>query len=227
MAKLLVIVAHPDDETLGCGGTIARRVSEGDEAYCLALADGVSSRYENDEDVHEEEIQERRESYQKACSALGIRKTWLKDFPDNRFDSVPLLHIVKEIERVHAEVAPDVVYTHFERDLNIDHRLTFQAVLTACRPTHGQVTREILSFENPSSTEWASVSSSLSFRPTEFCGIEKFLEDKKTAMAHYQAELRPYPHPRSLEAIEISAKHWGIVSGLGCAEAFMQVRKLY
>ena len=227
MARILVVAAHPDDEVLGCGGTILRRISEGDEAYCVALSDGVSSRYENPSVADFEAIGKRADCFNKASELLGFKKHWLLSLPDNRFDSVPLLEIVKTIEEVKNEVKPDIVYTHFQGDLNIDHRTTVQAVLTACRPLPEETTKEIYAFKIPSSTEWAaSVVGDSHFKPNVFIDISKTLEQKIEAMKVYKSEIKPFPHPRSPEALKASAMHWGTHAGLKAAETFMLIRKI-
>ncbi len=154
--KLLVIVAHPDDEVLGCGGTIARLASEGQEVYCLILGEGITSRYDQRDTVVEDGLKQLKLEAEQAAKILGIKKAFFKNYPDNRFDTIPLLTIVKAIEEIKREIEPDIIYTHHQGDLNIDHQITFKAVLTACRPMKGQTVKEIYSFEVPSSTEWSS-----------------------------------------------------------------------
>lgn len=227
MSKILVVVAHPDDEILGCGGTILRRISQGDEVYSLILGEGITARYDKREVVRKDEITKLHDASSRVSKAVGFRKSWIMDFPDNRFDSVPLLDIIKAVEKVKKEVMPEIIYTHFEKDLNIDHRITFQAVLTACRPLAGETVKEILSFEIPSSTEWTSPCSGEScFRPGVFVDISDTIERKVKTMEMYESEVKEYPHPRSPESLRIISKKWGISCGLKNAEAFMLVRKI-
>ena len=154
---------------------------------------------------------------------LSVNEVKFGNFPDNRFDSVPLLDIVKVIEKVKNELKPDIVFTHYKNDLNIDHQITYKAVLTATRPMKGECVKEIYSFEVLSSTEW---NYPLSFSPDVFFDISDHMEYKKMAMQIYKSELNDYPHPRSLEGIEISAKNWGLKVGYKYAEAFKTVRVL-
>lgn len=227
MTKILVVVAHPDDEILGCGGTVLRRIAEGDEVYSLILGEGMTARYDKKEMAGNDEITRLHVASARVSKAVGFKKSWIMDFPDNRFDSVPLLDIIKAVERVKREVMPDVIYTHFEKDLNIDHRITFQAVLTACRPLADETVKEILSFEIPSSTEWVSPCSGENcFRPGIFVDITETIEKKVKTMEMYESEVKDYPHPRSPESLRIISKKWGIVCGLKNAEAFMLVRKI-
>ncbi len=225
MNKILVVVAHPDDETLGCGATIARRVAEGDEAYCLVLSDGESARFETPAQVDSKLVLSRADSFRKATTILGVKSIYIDRFPDNRFDSVDLLDLVKVIEAIKLEIQPDIVMTHFQGDLNIDHRRTFEAVLTACRPLPNESVREILSFENMSSTEWAPPGGfGNAFQPNEFWNVENYLEQKIEALKCYGSEIRPFPHPRSYEMVKISAQRWGSSVGLPCVEPFVKVR---
>ncbi len=226
MKKILIVAAHPDDEILGCGGTILKEIAEGNEVFSLVLGEGITSRYKKREYVEKGKIEELHNSYEKACKFIGFKKHWLCKFPDNRFDSINLLDIVKVVETIKKKILPDTIYTHFENDLNIDHRLTFQAVLTASRPLRDNSVKEILSFEIPSSTEWISSNPTNSFNPNIFTNISETIDKKLEAVTIYKNEIRKYPHPRSLEALRIISQRWGIVSGFSYAEAFILVRKV-
>ncbi len=225
MKTVLIITAHPDDEVLGCGGTMARLVREGNNVYTLILGEGITSRDEKrDRGKRESEINELKKNIDKANKTLGVKKYFTFDFPDNRFDTVPLLDIIKIIENVKKEVNPEVVFAHHHGDLNIDHQITFKAVMTAFRPIKGETVREIYSFEVPSSTEWNTPSPTNYFVPNYFVDISKTLETKLKAMKEYKSEIRDFPHPRSFKAIETTAKRWGIQVGLEAVEAFEVVR---
>jgi LmbE family N-acetylglucosaminyl deacetylase len=223
MAKnILIAAAHPDDEILGCAGTAARLAKEGHNIYTLILGEGVTSRDETRQRAkREKEIAQLKQSIWEANGVIGVNEVFSYDFPDNRFDSVPLLEIVKVIEQVKAKVNPEIVFTHFKQDLNIDHRVTFRAVLTATRPVPGERVKEIYSFEVLSSTEW---NYPLRFSPDCFFDISATMDLKLTAMDKYSSELRGYPHPRSIQGIRINAEHWGMKIGVMYAEAFKVVR---
>ena len=222
--RILVVAAHPDDEVLGCGGTISIHSMNGDEVYVLILGEGITSRdIKRDRKNREKEIQELRRNIDAANKIVGTKKTYIYDFPDNRFDSVPLLDIIKIVENVKNEVMPDIVYTHHHGDLNIDHRLTFHAVLTGCRPLKDESVKEIYSFEVPSSTEW-SPDSSTYFMPNYFVDIKETITKKFEAMKAYKSEIREFPHPRSVMAIENLDRIRGANVGFEYAEAFMVVR---
>lgn len=221
---ILIVAAHPDDEILGCGGTVKRLVDDGCTAHTLILGEGITSRDEKrDRDERIVEIEELKKQVNGANRIIGVKNVYLYDFPDNRFDTVPLLDIVKVIEKVKNELQPDIVFTHYGNDLNIDHQITYQAVLTATRPMMGESVKELYSFEVLSSTEW---NYPLHFSPDVFFDISDYLEYKIKAMESYRNEIRDYPHPRSLDAILLNAKNNGIKVGLKCAEAFKCVRIL-
>ncbi len=161
-----------------------------------------------------------------ANSSIGIKKVFQADFPDNAFDSVPLLKIVKEIERVKNIVNPQIIFTHHIGDINIDHQLTHKAVLTATRPMENESVKTIYAMEVPSSTEWNSYSKETAFIPNVFVNITDFIDDKVRAMAIYKSELREYPHPRSLQFIKEMAKTNGVKSGLKYSENFILIRNI-
>lgn len=220
--KILIIAAHPDDEVLGCGGTAARLVKEGNEAYTLVLGEGITSRdASRQREKRQQELVQLKKQVHEANGVIGIKEIFTDDFPDNRFDSVPLLDIVKVIETIKNKIKPDIVFTHYEQDLNIDHRITYQAVLTAVRPTAGETVKEIYSFEVLSSTEW---NFPLRFSPEVFFDISETIDIKLAAMEKYQSELKEFPHPRSLKGIRLNAEQWGMKTGLKYAEAFKLVR---
>jgi len=222
--KILIIAAHPDDEILGCGGTAARLVEEGNEAYTMILGEGIASRDETRQgEKREEEIAKLKKELNEANNIIGVKEVYLYDFPDNRFDSVPLLDIVKAVEKVKVRLKPDILFTHYEKDLNIDHQITYQAVLTAARPVAEETVKEIYSFEVLSSTEW---NYPLRFSPDCFFDISGTIDLKVKAMEQYKSELREYPHPRSIKGIRLNAENWGMKVGMAYAEAFKTVRML-
>jgi LmbE family N-acetylglucosaminyl deacetylase len=223
--RALVVAAHPDDEVLGCGGSTARLVREGWEVFTLILGEGITSRErERKKKERETEITELKKRAFEANRILGVKEVFLLDFPDNRFDSVDLLSIVKAVEEVKKEVKPFAVFTHSKADLNVDHTLTYRAVLTATRPQPGETVKELYSFEVLSSTEWSFPHL---FRPSVYFDITMTLDIKKEAMKCYTSELRDPPHPRSLEGIEVKAKQRGMEVGLAYAEAFELVRSIF
>ena len=222
--RVLVVAAHPDDEVLGCGGTIARHRSEGDDVTLLFLADGVGAR--DGLTGGDTDLQIRRTAGIAAASLLGAAPPIYLDYPDNRLDTVPLLDLVQAVERVAGKFHPTRVYTHHFGDLNVDHRVCHQAVLTAFRPAPGQSVRSIYAFEVPSSTEWSFGCQPQGFQPNHFVDISSFIAAKIEAMELYEIELRPFPHARSIGAIEALATWRGVTIGCKAAEAFTVIRQI-
>jgi len=220
-SNVLIIVAHADDETLGCSGTIAKHVADGDNVSVIFMTDGVSSR--NSSSLQHEV--ERNTAMDKAMKVLGVERYQCFDFPDNQMDSVPLLSIVKSIETVIDKLKPNIIYSHFAHDLNIDHQITHQAVMTACRPIKGSSVKEIYSFEVLSSTEWQSISQP-SFQGQYIVDITPYWHKKEQALLCYQEELRDFPHSRSLACIEALAILRGASHGFEKSEAFQVERIL-
>lgn len=218
--NILIVAAHPDDEILGVGGTIARHAAAGDRVHILILAQGAASR---EKENTQDQILALKETARKAAITLGAQQPHFTDFPDNAMDTVDLLDIVKAIEAVVDEIAPGTVYTHHGGDLNIDHRITFEAVLTACRPVPGNSVRQIYTFETVSSTEWGI---GPAFKPTRFVAISDHIETKMDALKLYEMEMRPFPHVRSFEAVRNQARLRGASVGLEAAEAFEVIREI-
>ena len=222
----LVVAAHPDDEVLGCGGTIARRARQGDDVHVVILGEGATSRHADRSDADPAVVAALADSSARAGTIMGAASVEHFGLPDNRFDTVALLDIVKLVEGAIERLAPDTVFTQHGGDLNIDHQLVFRAVLAATRPTEGHPVRSVYGFEVASSTEWAFQRFEPVFRPTVFVDIESTLAVKLEALEAYKAEVRAFPHPRSPEAIRAAAVRWGSASGLGAAEAFELVRAI-
>ena len=222
--SVLCVVAHPDDEVLGVGGTLARHASDGDDVHVCILSDGVTSRY-GDIEVADEEIEQRRQHAKNACKELGASVSF-HSFPDNSFDTAPLLDIIQTIETEIESVDPDVIYTHHYGDLNIDHELTCRATITATRPLQDSNIKRVLAFETLSATEWAVPKSGNEFQPTSFVSIEDNLETKLSALQHYDEELREPPHPRTVETVQKNAEVWGAKAGVSAAEPFELLREV-
>ncbi|MEN3033950.1 MAG: PIG-L family deacetylase [Aquificaceae bacterium] len=222
---MLLVFAHPDDEVLACGGAVSKLTQEGAKAYTLILGEGITSRDEKrDINLRKKELEELREEAKKANKLLGVDEVFFYDFPDNRFDGVELIEIVKTIERVIAKVKPEVIFTHYWKDLNIDHQITYKAVITATRPRPGASVREIYACEVLSSTEW---NYPISFQPdTYFLLSEEHIRNKIQAMKCYSSEIKTYPHPRSPQGIEYLARVRGMQVGAEYAEGFKIVRKI-
>lgn len=224
--SVLVIAAHPDDEILGCGGTMTRLAREGYEVRIAILAEGMSSRYAHREDADQQQLQHLHARAQQAADKVGAKELVLCKLPDNRLDTVPLLEVVKTVEDLVARFRPEIIYTHHPGDLNVDHGVVHRAVLTATRPMTGQCVRDVYAFEVPSSTEWAFQRLGPSFRPNVFMDIADSIETKIAALGCYDTETRKFPHPRSAEALRAIATRWGSVVGLQAVEAFELIRSV-
>lgn len=226
MSRILVVAAHPDDEILGCGATVAKLSSEGHSVHSLILGEGIAARFKSRSDASEKAFTALEKSANRAARALGVKKVTLTSFPDNRFDSVALLDIVKTVEYHVQQFKPSVVYTHHASDLNVDHRITHQAVVTATRPLEGQSVKALYAFETASATEWSFRRDGLVFRPNVFVDVSKSFSKKIKALNAYRSEMRPFPHPRSAKALEAAARKWGSVSHVPLAEAFELIRSI-
>jgi LmbE family N-acetylglucosaminyl deacetylase len=219
-----VICAHADDEILGCAGTTIKHIQDGNTVNVLILAEGITSRgNKEDHDKYIKELEELKSAAIEINNSLGVHNIEFSEFPDNRMDSIDLLDIVKVVEKFIDKYKPEIIYTHHYGDLNIDHQLTYKAVMTATRPMENQCVKEIYTFEIPSSTEWTF---DYLFKPNIFIDISDTLYFKLEALSYYESEMRKFPHPRSPEAIKANAQRWGSVVGCEAAEAFCLIRKV-
>lgn len=222
---VLVVAAHPDDEVLGCGGTIAKLAQKGHSVHILILAEGITSReVSRDRDSKREELNDLAVIAEKSAKILGAKSIQLKSFPDNRMDGVEQLEVVKVIEQIIDDMKPHTVLTHHCGDVNVDHRVVHQSVITACRPTPAQCVKRILAFEVPSSTEWQVNAGFSPFQPNWFETIDSVFDVKIEALKIYQKEMRSWPHPRSFEAVSHLAKWRGATVGVNYAESFILLR---
>lgn len=213
--RILVVAAHPDDELLGCGGTIALHTRAGDKVTSIIASEGESLRYGKEgvgQNLH----------IKSAALTLGVEDTRLLGFSDQRLDTIGLVELITPLEEVVREVRPKIVYCQHGGDINRDHQLLFKALLVATRPTE-QFIQSIYAFDTASSTEWGYPRT---FIPDTWVDISTTLQVKLDAMACYKSEVRDYPHPRSLQALEYKAKAWGNQSCLDAAEVFMTVRRV-
>ena len=223
MEKILVVAAHPDDELLGLGGTIRRLSNEGKEINALILAEGITSRAETRDGADVNELKKLRKDACKAAKIIGYRSIDFYGFPDNRMDEVDLLDIIKVVSKYIEKFQPDTVFTHHHGDLNIDHRRTCEAVLTACRPVGDYRVKRIYAFETPSSTEWNYIYNE-PFTPNVFIDITDTIDVKIRGMSCYRSESANYPHPRSEETLRSLGKLRGSSVGFELAEAFELLR---
>ena len=225
MKKVLVIAAHPDDEVLGMGGTIAKLVKNGGNVDVLIVTDGSSSQY-RDSDHLAEIIEAKKKETRNCADRLGVRDIYYGELPDMKLDTTPHIRINRVIEDVIDKVQPDTVFTHFWGDVNCDHQNVYKSTLVAVRPVMGQVVKELYCYRVPSSTEWTPNKADTMFMPNYFVDIVPYAEQKYAAFACYSTELRDYPHPRSVQYLRENDKVVGLRVGMLAAEEFVMLRKL-
>jgi len=227
--RIMIVVAHPDDELLGLGGTMNKLINEYNiTSHVVILGEGITSRSDKREiNKWKNELEQHKKNIKMAQKAIGYHSVSVYDFPDNRFDTVALLDIIKVIEKEKNLFNPEIIFTHHGGDVNIDHQRTFDAVITSCRPMENETVKTIISFETPSGTEWRVNSDPKHFLPNFFVEIsEENLNSKIIGMESYEFERRSFPHPRSPKALEIQAQRWGVAVGRKLAEAFHIVRSI-
>ena len=228
--KILVVVAHPDDELLGLGASMHKLINEqSSKVRVVILGEGITSRSDNrDPKEWEKELLIHKKNIELARKAIGYESVGIYDFPDNRFDTIALLDIIKVIEKEKEDFQPEIIFTHHGGDVNIDHQRTFEAVITCTRPMEHELVSSIITFETPSGTEWRASTDPKHFIPNFFIEVSKSnLDAKIAAMESYEFEKRMFPHPRSPQALTILAKYRGLTIGKEYAESFMIVRSFY
>ncbi|MCR4745634.1 MAG: PIG-L family deacetylase [Lachnospiraceae bacterium] len=224
MKNVLVFAAHPDDELLGLGGTVRRLTNEGVVVRAVIMAEGLTSRLDKRSDADISEIENLQADARKAAEIVGYKSIEFCGLPDNRMDGIELLDVIKIVSRYVEKYKPDTIFTHHHGDLNIDHRITCEAVLTACRPVGNYCVKRIYAFETPSSSEWNYVYNE-PFKPNVFFDVTDTLEAKVNGMECYQSESMSYPHPRSIEALLSLGRYRGSSVGFSMAEGFMLLRE--
>jgi LmbE family N-acetylglucosaminyl deacetylase len=218
--KILVLATHPDDEVLGCGGSIARHTASGDRVEVLVVTRGTPEKYSK------EQVDLLRQELEAAHAILGVSKVHFLDFPAPKLDTVPLCELADSLGTALAAAQPEVLYLPHRGDLHSDHRAVFAAAMVAARPIGGNGARRLLCYETLSETEWAAPVIEEAFLPTVFVDISDFLEKKKQALACYRSQLKEFPHPRSLQGVEALARLRGSAVGVNAAEAFQLIREI-
>lgn len=218
--RILVIAAHPDDEVLGVGGTIAWHTKcNGDEVYVLFLTEGCSSQYKNNEAI----ITQKKNEAETANKILGVKDLFFEDLPDMRLDSLLHIEINEAIEKYVKKIQPNIVFSH-QPDINKDHVIIFESTMVVLRPVPNSSIKKILLYASASSTEWTAPFSGNYFMPNVFYNITETLDLKLNAFSCYKTELRDFPHPRAIDSVRIYAQQVGISVGLQAAEPFMLMR---
>jgi N-acetylglucosamine malate deacetylase 1 len=225
--RIMVVAAHPDDELLGCGATMHKLINEFNcKIRAVILGEGITSRSEKrEQDSWRKELSRHSKNVETATQCIGYTSFGLYNLPDNRFDTVALLDIIKMVENEKNIFQPEIIFTHHGGDLNIDHQRTFEAVLTATRPIQNEIVNILITFETPSGTEWRASSDPKHFIPNLFIEVsEENLSAKIKGMEAYEFEKRDYPHPRSPEALKVLSKRYGVMMGGNYYEAFQIIR---
>lgn len=220
--RVLTIAAHPDDETLGAGGTISRLTGAGHEVWVCILTDGAGARHHH--------LDQQQACAVSAGEVLGVSQVTFAGFDDQRLDALPLIDVITPIDKCIAELQPQLVLTHFGQDVNQDHRVAFAATMVATRPVTSSCVERVMCYETPSSTEWAAPFTGNTFSPNVYVDISSTLTVKLDAMRQYSrtftGEVHPFPHPRSYQALDAIARCHGSAAGLAAAERFMLVRSV-
>lgn len=214
MKKILVVAAHPDDEILGIGGIVKKHTKQGDIVYSIIMCEGESLRYGQNIGQNT--------STKKASEILGVEKTYIMGFPDQKLDTYTLVDLIVPLEKISEDFRPDIVYCQSASDSNRDHKILFEAANIAFRPTSEWI-QGFYCFYTASSTEWGVPRS---FVPDTWIDIAAVLEDKIRAFEEYQSEVRIYPHPRSSEALRFQSHFWGNQCCMDAAEVLMTIRKI-
>ena len=225
--RVLVFAPHPDDEVLGCGGTIARYIAEGSDVYVCIMTCGYPPIYEEDYNIAKKNgwphIQ--YPDIMRAHKILGIKKTFFLRFPTVQMETVPRYELNGKITDLFQELVPDVVFIPHFGDMQKDHKITSEAVMVAVRPKYGSIVRYVYSYETLSETEWNIPHAANSFVPNTFVNIDGYLDKKLEALSCFTSQLSAFPNPRSLEAAEALARLRGSTMGSKAAEAFTLVRE--
>lgn len=218
--NVVVVASHPDDEVLGVGGTLALHALQGAKVFPIIVADNNSLRYD---EQHNAAL---KDACRRCCATLGIEEPEFLGFPDQGLDTFSQVEINRALEERLQRHAPRVVYTHHSGDMNRDHQVLHDCTLVACRPKPGAFVRQVLAYSVPSSSDWAPQVPGRSFVPNWFVDISATLTRKLSALGHYESETPPFPHPRSLRAVEAQARFWGSSVGVEAAEPFVLMRNV-
>lgn len=225
MKSVLVIAAHPDDELLGVGGTIRKFANQGISCHAVIIGEGITSRSDKRDEADAKDLLMLKEDARKAADVVGYQTIDFCELPDNRLDGMDLLDVIKVVSKYVEKHKPDTIFTHHHGDLNIDHRIVCEAVITACRPVGDYFVEKIYAFETPSSTEW-NYTYEQPFIPNVYIDVTDTVEAKVDGMRCYRSESAVFPHPRSAEALRALATLRGSNVGMEMAEAFMLLREV-
>ena len=219
--KILVISPHPDDETLGCGGTILKHKDIGDKIYWLIIAN-ISVKNGWDRDI----VEERQKEIETVAEMYGFEKTFKLDYPTAKLDIIPIQEIIKSVSKVILEIKPEIIYLPNRTDVHTDHQITFKAAYSCTKNFRYPFIKKILMYETLSETEFSPALPENAFVPNVFIGITNYIEQKIEIMSIYKSEIMKYPLPRSLDSIKALARYRGSQIGVEYAESFVLIREI-
>lgn len=218
--NVLIIAPHPDDEVLGCGGTINKMAADGHDVFVLIATRGSSNLYD------QSKVENVRSEARRAHQILGVSQTFFLDFPSPELDTVSIAEISREFSKIIMQLSVDILFVPHRGDIHNDHRVVFNAAIVAARPVGDCPVSEIYSYETVSETEWAAPFANDSFIPTLFIDITANLERKLDSMNCFSSQIREFPNPRSVKNIKALASFRGATVGLFASEAFMTIRRI-
>ena len=222
MVTTLVVATHPDDETLGCGGTLLKHNSNNDEIYWLLITKATK-----EAGYSQNFIKKRSEEIKAVEENYNIKKTFNLEFPVTRLDTFPLSDIIKKIANVFNKVQPEIIYIPNRSDVHSDHRVTFDAVMSCTKSFRFPYIKRVLMYETISETEFSPALRENSFQPNSFCDISDHIEDKLEILKIYESEIGEHPFPRSEENVRALSKFRGAMIGVNYAEAFMILKEVF
>lgn len=222
MNSVLIISVHPDDETLGCGGTLLKHVEKNDEVFWLILTNI------NDEKIWgKERIEQRQIEIEKVASLFGFKKTIKLNFDTTKLDQLPLDKLTEKISNVIKEIKPEIIYLHNRSDVHTDHKISFGAIISATKSFNHLYLKKVLMYETISETEFSPALQENAFMPNYFVDVSELIDKKIEIMRIYQSELKEHPFPRSERNIRALATFRGAQCGVDSAEAFMILKEIW
>lgn len=221
MKKVIVVAPHPDDETLGSGGTLLRHKEQGDEVHWLIVTDIAQ-----ESDLYLKRLHSREKEIEKVKNMYGFNSVYNLKWPTTRLDTLPIGDIVNSISSVFQKVHPEIVYLPYPGDIHTDHKVVFNAVASCTKWFRYDSVKRVLAYETLSETDFVINPDGNCFRPNVFIDISKYLETKLEIMKVYTDELNEFPFPRSEQAIRALASLRGAASGCKAAEAFMLLKEI-
>lgn len=218
--NILIIAPHPDDEILGCGGTIAKHIANGNDVFVAIVTKGCKPLFSDDS------VEQVREECREADAYLGVRKTIFMDFPASMLEEVPRYKLNEAFIKLIQDIKPEMVYLPHRGDMQLDHKMTVDAAMVALRPKYKHTVKKIYAYETLSETGWDVPNVENEFIPTSYNDIYGFLDKKIEAMKIFKSQIAEYPNPRSVESIKALAIYRGTTVGVKAAEAFVVLREI-